>query len=71
MNKKELFAKRLFDLMSEKGINQSKLARETGITNQAISLWLNEKREPLLTNLWILAEYFNCSVDFLIGKTDY
>lgn len=54
------FAIRLKELMTEKSVNTLQLQKATKITNQAISLWLTEQREPKLYYLWVLADYFNC-----------
>jgi len=64
------FSVRLKDLMAEKNVNQSQLAHFTNISNQAISNWLLCKGVPSIEMLYILSEYFNCSVDYLIGKTE-
>ena len=34
-----------------------------------ISLWENGLREPTLSNLVALADYFDVSLDFLTGRT--
>jgi len=45
-----------------------KLSKEIGIAQSAISAWLLDKKEPSITSLWLLADYFQCSVDELIGR---
>jgi transcriptional regulator with XRE-family HTH domain len=67
----EIFRERLKEQIKEKNINQSILARETGISNQAISNWILGKGEPLVSYVWRLADYFDCSMDYLLGRTDY
>lgn len=62
------FAENLKLLMKETNINQVKLAKEINISQSAISAWLLNKKEPSITSLWLLADYFNCSVDELIGR---
>ena len=64
------FANRLSELMLEKSINSLDIQKATKISNQAISLWLNDKREPKLYYLWILSDYFECSIDYLVGKSN-
>ncbi|MCD7125351.1 MULTISPECIES: helix-turn-helix domain-containing protein [Limosilactobacillus] len=62
---------RIAELRKEKGISQSKLAKDTGLTRQAISLYEIEKREPKL-DIWIkLADYFGVSVSYLQGLTNF
>ena len=66
-----LFAERLKDLMKEEGLNQVKLAEKVGVKQNTISAWLSKKKEPCITSLWLLADYFGVEVDFLIGRKDY
>lgn len=67
----EIFRERLKEQIKEKNINQSILALKTGISNQAISNWILGKGEPLVTYVWRLADYFDCTIDYLLGRTDY
>ena len=62
------FAENLRRLMREENINQVKLSTDIGVSQSAISAWLANKKEPSITSLWLLADYFNCSVDELIGR---
>ncbi|MDE5667019.1 MAG: helix-turn-helix domain-containing protein, partial [Clostridia bacterium] len=48
-----------------------KLANEIKISQSAISAWLLNKKEPSITSLWLLADFFNCTVDELIGRTNF
>lgn len=65
------FAERLRELMDEKGVNQRQLEKETGLSNQAISFWLSGQRLPSLGSMWDLADFFHCSVDYLIGRKEF
>ena len=58
----------LKQLMKETDVNQVKLSKDIGISQSAISAWLLNKKEPSITSLWLLADYFNCTVDELIGR---
>ncbi len=58
-------------LMKEYGVNQVKLAADIKISQSAISAWLLNKKEPSITSLWLLADYFNCTVDELIGRKNF
>ena len=57
--------------MKEYGVNQVKLANDINISQSAISAWLLNKKEPSITSLWLLADYFNCTVDELIGRSNF
>lgn len=66
----EDFQKRLKDLMLEKGVNNKLLSQEIKCTAPTISYYVNAKRFPTLQNFIKLADYFNCSVDYLYGLED-
>ena len=63
------FAERLKELRSEKGITQVQIAAAIGVSKGLISLWENELREPTLSNLIALADFYDVSLDFLAGRT--
>lgn len=65
---KILIAERIRELMKEEGLNQVRLADKIGVKQNTISAWLLEKKEPCITSLWLLADYFNVSIDYLIGR---
>lgn len=66
----EKFTKRLYDLINESDCDQKDLAEKTGITAATISRYLNKKTLPSGRNLELLAEVFNVSVDYLLGRSD-
>lgn len=57
-------------LREEKGIFQKDLAELLNITTPAINYYENEKRAIDTKTASILADYFNVSIDYLLGKTD-
>lgn len=63
----QFFGEQLKALRMEKGIGQVELARAIGVSKGIVSLWENGLREPKLSNLIVLAQYFQVSVDYLIG----
>ncbi len=63
------FAERMKELRSEKGITQVQIAAAIGVSKGLISLWENELREPTLSNLIALADFYDVSLDFLAGRT--
>lgn len=61
---------RIKQLRNEKNINQDVLAKLLGLEIAGISK-LETERVPLKDEYIIkLAEYFNCSTDYLLGKSD-
>lgn len=65
-----VFAERLKDLRTEKGVGQNKLADDLHLSNASISYWENCKQEPSISVIFKLAQYFEVSADYLIGLTD-
>ena len=62
--------KNLKQLRIEKGISQQKLGESLGVTQQSINKYENHSVEPDIHTLIMLANYFNTSVDYLIGHTE-
>ncbi len=62
---------RLKELMLEKGLNPPTLAKEVNIVSNLITRYLRGEHTPQFDNLIALADYFDCSVDFLLGLTEY
>ena len=65
------FGDRLKELRTERGIGQVELAARIGVSKGIISLWENGLREPTMSNLIALAQYFGVSADYLIGLKDF
>ena len=63
-------AKRIKEIMMEEKLNQVQLAEKIGVTQVAVSNWINGRKEPSINSLWLLADYFGVSVDYLIGRKD-
>ena len=61
---------RLRDIRRAKGISQLRLAMDLNMTQNTISRYETGEREPGIIELIQLADYFNISVDYLIGRTD-
>ena len=66
-----IVAERIGELMKERNLNQVKLSKEIGISQVAISTWLLKKKEPSIRSLWLLADYFDVDIDYLVGRKDY
>ncbi|HHV62342.1 MAG TPA: helix-turn-helix transcriptional regulator [Firmicutes bacterium] len=62
---------RLKELRHIRGITQRDLARDLGVAPATIAQYETGKRMPDVTTLDTLAGYFNVTVDYLIGRSDY
>ena len=69
----KVFAKRLKELRIEKGLSQRELVIElkNKIPQPSIAMWELDKREPSLESVVILAKFFNVSLDYLAGLTEF
>jgi len=61
---------RLRELRLKRNISQEKVARHLGITRSAYSHYEINNRQPVYETLIKLAEYFDVSLDFIIGGTN-
>ena len=61
---------RLKELRKKKGISQLRLATDLNTTQNTISRYETGEREPGIDELTKIADYFNVSVDYLIGRTE-
>jgi transcriptional regulator with XRE-family HTH domain len=69
MSTREIFSIRLKQLREAKGLGTRELAREIGCNHSLISLYESQKREPTVSVLRKISDYFNVSADYLIGRT--
>lgn len=66
-----LFSQRLQQLRKEANLRQLDLAKKLNTTQRRISHLESGKIEPDLTTLVAIAKFFNVSLDYLVGLTDY
>ncbi len=63
--------KRLKELRLNKNLTQTKLAEKFGITYSNIGEWERGKSEPSTNMLIKLANFFNVSIDYLVGRENF
>ncbi|MBE6942318.1 MAG: helix-turn-helix transcriptional regulator [Ruminococcaceae bacterium] len=61
---------RLKELRKERKVSQLKLAMDLNISQNSVSRYENGEREADYDTLVAIADYFNVSVDYLLGRTD-
>lgn len=66
----EIFRERLRELRIERGLTQSLLAKETGLSQSGIALWEEGLRIPNAQAIVTLAKFFNVTSDYLLGLSD-
>lgn len=60
----------LRNLRIKNKISQEKLASIVGVTRGAVAQWENGFNLPSNVALIKMADYFHCSVDYILGRTD-
>ena len=65
-----MFRIRLKELREENKISQQKLADTLGVKQSTVGMWENGKNKPEFDTLIKISEYFDVSVDYLLGKTN-
>jgi len=63
-----MFKERFVELLQ--GTTVYRVSKDTGITNGRMSQWKNAGELPSVENLMKLADYFDVSTDYLLGRTD-
>lgn len=61
---------RLKSLRKERGLSQQQLAQLLGISQQSINKYENHNIEPDIFMLSQMADLFDTTVDYLIGRSD-
>ena len=67
MNK---FYQVLKELRAYSKLSQVELADKLGVTQTAIAKWESGDREPSIDVLISIADFFDCTIDYLVGRED-
>ena len=59
---------RLRDLREDNDITQNQIASILNVKQNTYSQYENGKREVPIDILWKLADYYNVSIDYLVGR---
>lgn len=65
-----MFWQRFYDLCISKGTKPNPLAKEIGISSGTLTKWKTQNVLPNGETLKKIADYLDCSVDYLLGRTD-
>lgn len=64
------FSDKLYKLRISKGISQKELADNLGVAQSSINYWEKGQRDPSITVVKKIAEYFGVSLDYLMEIDD-
>lgn len=59
---------RLREIRKSRGISQLKLAMDLNMNQNTISRYETGEREPGISDLIKIADYFDVSIDYLVGR---
>lgn len=65
-----VFSERLADLRKSNAVTQKQLAMKTGISEIGIRSYEGRRRQPTADKLIAIADFFNVSLDYLVGRSD-
>jgi len=66
----KMYLKRLKDLREDNDLSQETIANVLKITRPQYSLYESGKRDIPVDLLSVLANYYNTSIDYIVGLTD-
>lgn len=67
---KNIFAKRLSLLINERKTSKQAVANAINVSRPAVSQFASGENLPSVEKLVALANYFDVSIDYLVGRSD-
>lgn len=64
------FGERLGELLFENNLHEKQFAEKLGICVSSVSVYLQGKSLPTVESLVKIANFFHCSIDFLLGREE-
>ena len=64
------FSERLVELRSSRGLSQKEVAGKFGVVTRAYQRYEYGEREPQLSTLIRIADFYGVSLDYLAGRSD-
>lgn len=64
----QTFSERFTYLLQNRGLTRYKLCKDTKLSPSRVDDWYNGVRLPSISNLIILKDYLDCTIDCLLGR---
>ena len=64
-----MFSDILVKLIEERKVTAYQIAKATGLSNTALSRYKSGKQAPAIDKLIAIADFFDVSTDYLLGRT--
>lgn len=58
----------IYEKRTAAGLSQRELAKKVGVSNVMVCHWEQGHCMPNILNCWDLADFFDCSIDELVGR---
>lgn len=65
-----MFTERFKKIIQTNNLTAYRVAKDTGISQGLMAEYHRGNKIPTVNNLVKIADYLNCSVDYLLGRTD-
>ncbi|MCI5942948.1 MAG: helix-turn-helix transcriptional regulator [Ligilactobacillus animalis] len=65
-----MFNIRLKELRNQKNMTQDELGKVLNVSGKTIGTWERDSRQPNIETINALANYFNVSTDYLLGRKE-
>ena len=65
-----IVGERLKRLRKERGVTAQALADAIGVKRRVLVYYESSDRDPSLESIVNIANYFDCSIDYLVGRSD-
>ena len=60
----------LFERVTSLNVSNKDLSQNVGVSSGNISDWKSGRSKPNIDTIIKIADYLDCSVDYLLGRTD-
>ena len=67
---KNKFAERLSEMLEVQHLSKRAFAEKIGVSAMSVSDWSKGNVQPTAENIYLVAEYFRVSADYLLGLED-
>lgn len=61
---------KFFELLKKRNVSNKELSSAIGVSSGNVSDWKSGKSKPNIDALSKIADYLDCSVDYLLGRTN-
>ena len=62
---------KILELRKSMNLSQRQLAQQIGTSQANLSRWEQGVNEPSIMECWKIADFFDVSLDFLVGRKEY